>query len=196
VASATSTTGSITIPATTQVGDIVILADTSTTVTDTLPSGFTSISGVTTTGIRTNISYRVLTAGQPGSTISGMAGTTRKVLLSFRELSTTTPTLSITTPTTQATTAAPNSQTIAAGAAGAKSIYIVVGGATASTVTLGFTQTGFTAAPVNIASTSSTNTRYTIRDNGVNAIAQAAVTGITMTDSGTNTLTSFRIDIT
>ena len=195
VVSATSTTGSITIPATTRVGDIVILADTSTTVTDTLPSGFTRISGVTTTGIRTNISYRILTAGQPGSTITGMAGTTRKVLLSFREQSTTTPTLTITTPTTQATTAAPTTQTIAAGGADAASIYIVVGGATSSTPTIGFTQTGFTASPVNIASTSSTNTRFTVRDNGPNAIAQASVS-VTMTDGGTNTLTSFRIDIT
>jgi hypothetical protein len=194
ISSVTAGTTTIVITATAQVGDIAVLFDTSTTTTDVTPSGWTSINGATTTGIRTNISYRILTSGDAGSTITGMAGTTRKVMLLFRDWSTTAPTINVTIPSSQATTAAPTSQTIAAGAAGAKSIYLAAYGATSTTPTRGFTQTGFNAQQVSSVSAPGLWAHYTIRNIGVNSITQASAT-ITMTDGGTNTLQSFRMNI-
>ena len=189
-----SLAATITISANTQVGDIAVLFDTSTNTTDVTPSGWTSINGATTTGIRTNISYKVLTSGDPGSTITGMAGTTRKTMVVFRAVGNTAPTVSLSTPSSQATTAAPTGQTITAGGSGTQSIYFAAYGWTTTLPTRGFTQTGFTAVSASQVSTSGIYVNYTIRNTGVNSITQANAS-ITMTDGGTNTLQSFRMDI-
>jgi len=66
-----------------QVGDLAILADMATgSSSAVVPSGWTSLGGTTGTGdggiaIRLQCSYRILTAGQPGSTITGLNGATR-----------------------------------------------------------------------------------------------------------------------
>ena len=191
---ATAATTTIVIPATAEVGDIAVLFDTSTTTTDVTPSGWTTINNATTTGIRTNISYKVLTSGEPGSTITGMAGNARKILQVYRVWGNTAPTISLSTPGSQATTATPTTQTITAGAAGAQSIYVAAYGFTTTTPTRSFTQTGFTSTNPTSISTNGIILSYTIRNTGANAITQANAT-ITMTDGGTNTLQSFRMDI-
>jgi hypothetical protein len=71
---------------------------------------------VTTTGIRQNISRKTLVSGDLGATITGMGGTTRKVLLVFTPNAPVT-TLTVSTPTTQATTATPSSQVVSASGA-------------------------------------------------------------------------------
>lgn len=99
VASATSTTSTISIPASSSVGDFAVLFDSSTnssfTPTSTVvPSGWSSISNVSETNsiipfiytsIRSIVSYKSLVSGNPGSSITGMNGTTdRKIIMVFR----------------------------------------------------------------------------------------------------------------
>ena len=98
VTSATASAASITIPATAQVGDIVILADrdsnntTANTYPATIPTGFTQAISANAISLATYfyrvlISYKVLVSGDPGASITGMPNTynwARKVLLVFR----------------------------------------------------------------------------------------------------------------
>lgn len=93
VTSANSTTNTITIPASAQVGDIAILIDygylTSTTApTTVIPSGWTSIvtaSNTTSPAQRSCISYKTLVSGDPGASITGMNTTNmRKTMLIYR----------------------------------------------------------------------------------------------------------------
>jgi hypothetical protein len=81
----------ITIPATAAVGDIAILFDrqNSTSSTQVTPSGWTQIttalSAVTGANqLRITISYRILTAGQPGSQITGQGSVARKIMVVYR----------------------------------------------------------------------------------------------------------------
>ena len=192
VQSVTTLTSTIVIPATALVGDIAVLFDMSTTITNTVPSGWTSISGVAATGIRTNISYRVLTSGQPGATISGMAGTTRKIMMLFRGASLT-PTISLSTPGVQSTTAAPTNQSITA--TQATNIYFAAYGKTTSTTpTTTLTMTNYTSTLVTSVSTSGIFARYIVANPGANSVTQSNAT-VTMSDAGTNTLQSFRMTI-
>jgi hypothetical protein len=193
IASGSSQGSTVQIPTTARAGDIAILFDNSTTTTNTIPSGWTSIAGGTTTGIRTNVSSKILTSGEVGSTITGMAGTTRKVVLVFRDWATTSPTIAVSTPTVQATTAAPTNQTITAGSG--ESIYFGVYGRTGTTgITAALNQSNKTSTQVNSVSTSGVSVRYTIFNAGPNAIGHSNAT-VTMTDGGTNVLISFRMDI-
>lgn len=85
VTSQTFTTTSFVIPAASQAGDIAILFDHSSSTTNTVPSGWTSITGVSTTGIRQNISRKILTSGDlSGNLISGMGSNPRKIVLVYR----------------------------------------------------------------------------------------------------------------
>ena len=181
----TATSTSIAIPNSAKVNDIAILFDNSTTVTNTIPSGWTSITGVTTTGIRTNISYKRLVASDLGTNVSGMGGTTRKVMLVF------TPnglnrTLTISTPTTQASTATPNNQTVTAGSAPSTTPVIsfwCAGSTGTPTVTLaGTTQ-------VTSISTSGVVAAFRQWNQGETPANQTASTA----DGGTNTFQSFFI---
>jgi hypothetical protein len=87
-----SATETITIPETSQVGDLAILVDTplgSSVPTLVIPSGWSSVYnflGSASSNVRASFSYRVLTSGEPGSSITGMTGTVanRKSIMVFR----------------------------------------------------------------------------------------------------------------
>jgi hypothetical protein len=181
----TGTASTITIPSNSKIGDLALLFDMSTTVTDTIPSGWTSISGVTTSGIRTNISRKTLESGDIGATITGMAGTTRKILFVFRPNGPGS-TLTVSTPTSEATTATPSNQTVTAGDSPGTTpvISFWCGGSTGSpTVTLAGTTL------VNSISGSGVAVRYRQWNQGQTPENQTA----SMSDSGTNTFQSFFI---
>lgn len=93
VTNSTSTSSTITVPATAQVGDIAILVDwgylsTTTAPTQVTPTGFTLInqhSQITSPASRIMASYKVLVSGDLGSTITGMSTTSmRKILMIYR----------------------------------------------------------------------------------------------------------------
>ena len=98
VASATSTTSTISIPAISSVGDFAVLFDSATDILFTpntvVPSGWSSISNVSEVEfspletIRSIVSYKSLVSGDPGSSITGMNagffGTDRKIIMVFR----------------------------------------------------------------------------------------------------------------
>jgi hypothetical protein len=191
----TAAANTIVIPAAAGVGDIAVLFDFSTSTTDITPAGWTSIVKSSTSGIRVNVSYRILTAGDLGTTVTGLAGIARKVMQVFRAVNNPNPVVTFSTPTQEATAAPPPDQTIPAGAPGAQSVYLGVYGKTLSTTpTRGFEQTGFTSLENSSVSTSGVYVKYTIRQAGANTITQAPVK-LTMTDAGTNTLQGFRMDI-
>jgi hypothetical protein len=109
---ATSTTTTITIPAYAKPGDYAFLFDYSTTTTLVVPAGWTQVTTSTTTGIRSSIFYKRLLGYDIGTAVTGMAGTTRKVLVIVRPNGPVT-SVTLSTPTQQATTAIPTNQTIA-----------------------------------------------------------------------------------
>lgn len=94
VDSTATSTGTIVIPNSAQTGDLAILCDSAAggTITAVIPTGFTSYSNLTNASpaIRGIISYKILTASDPGATVTGMAAATnlRKTLLVFRPNST------------------------------------------------------------------------------------------------------------
>jgi len=183
--SATSIASTITVPGSAAVGDVAILFDTSTTVTNTIPSGWTSISGVTTTGIRQNISYKLIGSSDIGATVTGMAGTTRKVMLVYRGnalIGEVTPTVT----GTQATTATPTAQSLV-GQAGPM-IAFATYSATSTITTRGWS----VGSPSEYSSVSGSGiyVKALITNSGT-----PSTTSITMTDSGTNAMQSFRLKI-
>lgn len=180
---ATGTATTITMPNSAKVDDYAILFDNSSATTNTIPSGWSSITGVTTSGIRTNISYKKLVSGDLGATVTGMAATTRKVLLVFTPNAPVT-TLTISTPTTQASTATPNNQTVTAGSAPSTTPVIsfwCAGSTGTPTVTLaGTTQ-------ISSISTSGVVAAFRQWNQGETPSNQTASTA----DGGTNTFQSF-----
>ena len=130
-ASATSTSQSVTIPATAQAGDVALLLDRATNNSGTYPtlvtpSGWTNLANTMaqyagTISLRTAIAYKVLDSGDPGLSITctNGAGADSKLVLVFRPSQTTGWTVSASTPVTQGTTGNPTAQTIAASAAAA-----------------------------------------------------------------------------
>ena len=99
VASATSTTSTISIPASSNVGDFAVLFDSSRDISfftpiTVVPSEWSSISNVSESNIlslssiRSIVSYKSLVSGDPGSSITGMdvglLGTDRKIIMVFR----------------------------------------------------------------------------------------------------------------
>jgi hypothetical protein len=105
----------IVIPATAAVGDIAILFDrqNSTSSTQVTPSGWTQITTALSAAaapnqIRTTISYRILTAGQPGSTITGQGSVARKTIVVYR------PSVPITTATVLTNSSSVSSNSTAA----------------------------------------------------------------------------------
>lgn len=182
-AQVTSTTSNITIPSTAKVGDLALLFDMSTTVTDTSPSGWTSVTKATTTGIRQNISRKTLVAGDIGATITGMGGTNRKILMLFRPNGPVT-TLTVSTPTSQATTLTPNNQTVTAGSA-PSTAPVISFWCGASTGTPAITLAGTTLVS-NIVS-SGVQVAYRQWNQGETPANQTA----SMSDGGTNTFQSF-----
>jgi len=182
-ATATSTASTITIPATAQAGDVAILFDNSTTVTDTIPTNWDSIAKVTTTGIRQNVSYKILASGEPGTTITGMAGTTRKVMLVYRPNVAASGVAPIVLGS-QATTATPTAQSLV-GEAGPV-ITFAVYSSTGAIATRGWS----VGSPTEYSSvsTSAIYVKALITNSGT-----PSTTSITMSDGGTNALQSFRL---
>jgi hypothetical protein len=187
VGSATSLAGTITIPAAAQAGDIAVLFDHQLNATDLTPTGFTQITTNTLSTFRSNASYKLLVAGDPGATITGMNNATpRKVMVVFRPnnpITTITPTLI----GSQATSAAPTNQTLTGGTA--PCLYFAsYAKSTATVPTRGWT----VGTPTELSSVSSNGVyvKYLVYNTAPSA------TTISMTDAGTNGLISFRINVT
>ena len=183
-ASVTGTASTITIPAAAAVGDYAVLFDTSTTTTNTIPSGWTSINGATTSGIRTNVSYKRLLSGDPGSSITGMAGTTRKILLIVKGNSDIT-SVSVSTPGSQATVATPTNQTISSTGQVTPTVFFAVYAATGSIATRGWSG----GTPTEYSSVSSSGIYVKALTYGKSTTPASAT--MSMSDGGTNTLQSF-----
>jgi hypothetical protein len=180
-----SNTANITLSASAQTGDIAILYDvTLTTTNNTVPSGWTQIVNQTTTGIRTIVSYRILTAGQAGTTITGTATNSRKFIAVYRgniPINTAT----VTVRGQQATTGTPSSQSLT-GEEGPMIAYAVYSATQASITTRGWSvgtslELGTTGGPTIYS-------RHLITDSGT-----PSTTSITQSDNGSNVMASFRI---
>jgi hypothetical protein len=117
-----------------------------------------------------------------------MGGTTRKILVLYRNAASASPTVSVSTPTAQATTAAPTTQTITAGTAPFIffACHTSTTSAPAKTWTAGI-PTDFSVGFLYV--------RTLVYDAGVNAPTPAN-TSVGMGDGGTNIMQSFRISLT
>jgi len=192
ITSVTGTSSTITIPATAQAGDFAILFDRSTTITNTIPSGWTSINGVTTSGIRSNISYKKLVSGDPGATITGMAGI--KLLMIFRSNTGTFTTATFSTPNGQATTATPTAQTVVVSGQATPNLvfahYASTGTVTTRTFT-GFTWNDPLTAQQAVGGSVSQYVKWYSLNKGNDD--QTSNFTISSADNGTNTLQSFRV---
>jgi len=184
-ASNSSLSSLITIPSGIATGDVAILWDMNTSNSNVTPTGWTQISSAGTTGVRLNISYKQLSAGEASTNISGSGGTTRKVMLVFRGNN---PPTSI-IPTVygqQGTAATPGAQTIIAPAGSLPYIFFSGHAATST----GGSRSWNTGAPTEYQSrsTSSVYARYDIYNS-----SGASNTTVSMTDAGINAMISFRI---
>lgn len=128
-----SGTDTITIPAAAAAGDLAILYDLARSIasapTLVTPSGWTTLSALQRSPVSAVLSYKILAAGEPGSTITGMNGNIAdvKTLVVLRA----TPALAGVTVTDineQATTGNPNAQTIEALTSYPYVVYGVCGG--------------------------------------------------------------------
>jgi len=183
-ASAASSTSTIVIPATAAVGDVALLFDTSTTVTNTVPSGFSDAgNSISTTGIRTNISYKQLVSGDPGATITGMAGTTKKILLILRVNNAGMGGVNFGFLNAQATTTAPTTQTLTVTNRPAPLLQLGVYSSTGTVLTRGFS----TGSPTEYSS----GTNLYVKLQSYQLGDTPAASNISMSDGGTNILQSF-----
>jgi len=85
VASAVSITSSITIPASSQTGDVAILMDGEGAGVPATPSGWTNIELYNGTSHGHSLSYKILESGDPSSTVSGSTTEPARVMLVFRK---------------------------------------------------------------------------------------------------------------
>ena len=83
-ATQTSTASTISVPSAARAGDWAILFDRSTTLTSTVPSGFTTILTNQTTSLISTISYKQLTNSDINASLSGQGGTASKILICLR----------------------------------------------------------------------------------------------------------------
>lgn len=87
VTSAESTGETIVIPAGAAIGDVAVLADFAWSLagdpTDVVPTGWTGLVEDEGNNARFRISYKILTAGNPGATITGMNGNSGDAKLMF-----------------------------------------------------------------------------------------------------------------
>ena len=181
----TATTTTIVIPAFALVDDYAVLFDTSTTTTLTVPSGWTQVTTSTTTGIRSTVSYKKLAFSDLATTITGMAGTTRKILTIVRG-NAPIQTITISTPAQQATTAAPTNQTLSMSSPASP----LVGFAHYTATGAISTRTGASSVAEFTSATNQYVKVWTyIPTTGANQT-------IGMSDSGTNALQSFFITFT
>jgi hypothetical protein len=66
-----------------EVGSVMILFDSSDDTTEVVPTGFTLIDTVSTTGVRSTISYKIIGASDIGNTVSGMGGNNYKTVMTL-----------------------------------------------------------------------------------------------------------------
>lgn len=133
--SATSTTDQITVPASVQEGDLIMLMDSALDDSDpgtVVPSGFTSIVNTYFDGglgarLRQIISYKIAVDADASSTLTGMnAAQDRKMLYVFRGNAKITA-VNTSTPTAEGTSGNPSTQSILAALLGAAPPVIIVG---------------------------------------------------------------------
>lgn len=190
----TFTTGtSITIPSTSQVGDLCIIHNQAGvalgTCTPVTPAGFTNV--VNTGGSdgsqnqRMMVSYKVLVSGDPGSTVSGMTqGPPTARLMIFRPANFTLSSITTSTVSQQTTPSKPTNQTIVLGAESVKRPLIswasfgansktvsgasVTGGPTYTTLTHSY---GLVSYAILNEGQNSTDSTVSMSDNGNNSLA-------------------------
>lgn len=187
VDSATSTSSTVTIPATAQAGDVCYLFDLGRGIgsppTSVVPAGFTSIYDDSETPMRSIASFKVLGGGDPGATITGMNGnqSNDKVVLVFRPSRAAS--VSNASIATEVTNSNPTSQVIAAGAT--PGIALAAFGASAAVDPRSFTP----AADGEVNSGLRFYVKYRIFNSGPEAVT------VDMDDEGTNALTSFYSEV-
>lgn len=188
VATTTSLASTITVPATAAAGDLAIMFDTSTTTTEVLPSGWSKIYTLTTTGIRTTVLCKLLTSSDISASVTGMAGTTRKSMIVCRgntDINQATVTLNA----SQATTGTPTSQTLPLSTVSKPHAAFAVLGYSATNPSKSWTQGG----SVNLLnSTSGSGVTVYYQNNDVGSSPSNAT--VTMGDGGSNTFATFYIN--
>lgn len=163
LASAVSSSGSITIPAAAQAGDWAILFDAAGdtgTVPTAVPSGWTSLANTAASVVRMITSYRKLTGG---GSVTGMSGAVqqRKIMLVFRP-STSIVTNVASTWNAEVTTGEPTLQTVSASGVAAPLIVFAFAAADISSAPVFTTETPSMTNLTRTGSNFSTRVGYTI----------------------------------
>jgi len=190
----TGATSTALIPATAQEGDLVILVDSidSANTTFGAPSGFTLIDSAFQTPRKTVISYKVLGASDPGTTVTGGAGVgtnDAKLIIVFRPNATIN-TVTVNDLATIATAAAAGSQTINVNAVSPPIIAFASYSASA-----GISAGEYNFSTLTLALPSAGNELVT----GYSIYNTAAVADVTISnnfDNGSNLLQSFYLSFT
>lgn len=124
---ATTTSQTITIPASSQVGDIAVYVNRASGIvtipTTVVPSGWTSVSNVTATYTRSIIAYKILVTGNPGSSVTVMNDTYDSTVMFIFRPTTTITSLSYASLNEQGVDTDPTAQTVTAQG----TPYIVIG---------------------------------------------------------------------
>jgi len=185
-ANSVSSTTTISFPASTQAGDLAVLLDFSTTLSNVVPSGWTLVNRSTATGMDAISSYKVLTSEDIASSVSGLGGSTRKILLVFRPDKNVSQVL-VKSLNGQATVLAPTSQSLSATGVLGPAIGIVHYGSTSA---IGTISSG-TLTMTEIANITNQRSRYVIFNK--NQTPESGI--ISMSDGGTNCLQSFYLEL-
>jgi hypothetical protein len=186
ISSSTSTSQTISFPAGTLDGDLVVLLQFSTTVNPSTPNGWTNIVESTSSGsMLASCSYVIAKSTELTSSVVGLGGTTRKIMMTFRPDG---QIISVVPGSIngQATTAAPSNQSLNMSGLETPVIGIVNYSYTGSAPTRG--STGLSMSEItgtNIIS------RYVIFNQGDTPSNGT----ITMSDAGTNALQSFYLQV-
>jgi hypothetical protein len=185
ISSSVSSTSTIAFPAGTIVGDLVVLVEFSTTVSASTPSGWTNVVQSSTTGMLASCSYVIVRQNNLLSSVTGLGGTTTKIMMAFR---TNSPIKNVIAGSIngQATTAAPSNQTLNMSGVETPVIGIVNYSYTGTAGSRG--SSGLTMTEI---SGSNINSRYVIFNQG----ATPTNGTISMADAGTNALQSFYLQV-
>lgn len=197
VNSTTATTATLTLP-TFLDGDIAILFQSATNVSTTIPTavtptGWTNVvnSGVSsTTSLRIMTHYKIMTAGESGTVLTGMAGTNnvRYMIAIYRPSRTYT--ISTSTVSQQATTAAPTNQTLTMTSITGPYIGVACYASDATISPAGGGST--TTATRDIGASTYNMKTFESIDNSTSFTNST----ISMTDTGVNGMASFRLVLT
>jgi hypothetical protein len=185
---ATTTSQTLTIPASAQIGDIAVYVNraTSTLITPSavIPSGWTTVSNLAAaTYTRSIIAYKILASGEPGSNITVINTTYNTSIMFIFRPNTTISSLSYASLNNQIVNTDPTAQTVTA----QTKPYIVIG-ACGSTATCTFTNAWYTATQIINASSSYVRFGYLIFNDSPSNVT------VDMTDYGNrNALQSFAL---